>query len=111
MVAFQDVAIGLLQLTHPETYLSISTQNAKAAGTPASAPADPVIEPNDSMTRRSVVAGRAAGVVRAIKFAFAALAAGSRTAPLGDNGQLVRDLAARAAYLYGNDRGSDTRRS
>jgi hypothetical protein len=40
--------------------------------------------------------------MRAFKFAFAALAAGSRVVPLGDNSQLVRDLAAHAASIYGN---------
>jgi hypothetical protein len=41
--------------------------------------------------------------VRALKFTLAALAIGSRTVPLADNRQLVRDLAARAACLYGTD--------
>ena len=41
--------------------------------------------------------------VREVKFTLSALAIGSRTVPLADNRQLVRDLAARAACLYGTD--------
>jgi hypothetical protein len=40
-------------------------------------------------------------LVREFKFILAALAIGSQTVPLADNRQLVRDLAARAAGLYG----------
>jgi hypothetical protein len=36
-------------------------------------------------------------VLRAVKFAFAAVLAGSRTVPLGDNSQVTQELAA-----YGN---------
>ncbi|HWJ34248.1 MAG TPA: hypothetical protein VNR70_03235 [Steroidobacteraceae bacterium] len=108
MVGFQEIAIGLLQLSHPETFVSIGKQNATAAEMPASLPSvsasepalAPVVEPNHSVARRSV--GRAASLMRAFKFAFAALAAGSRVVPLGDNSQLVRDLAAHAASIYGN---------
>ena len=41
--------------------------------------------------------------VRQLKFTLSALAIGSRTVALADNSQLVRDLAARAAYLYGRE--------
>ena len=34
--------------------------------------------------------------VRGLAIAFAALVAGSRSIPLGDNGSLIKDLAARA---------------
>jgi hypothetical protein len=40
------------------------------------------------------VAGRAGGL---LKTAWAALMAGSRTIPFGDNGELFRDLAAQIA--------------
>jgi len=36
-------------------------------------------------------------VASALKLAFAALGAGSRMIPLGDNGAVLRELAARAA--------------
>jgi hypothetical protein len=108
MIRFQDIALGLLHFTNPETFISMSRQNAIAARTAASVAAvATVIEPNDSIAGRS--AGRATGLVRALKFAFAALAAGSRVVPLGDNSQLVRDLAARAASIYGKSGGRDTR--
>jgi hypothetical protein len=42
-------------------------------------------------------------VLRELKFVLSAMAIGSRTVPLADNRQLVRDLAARAACLYGSD--------
>ena len=40
-------------------------------------------------------------LVRALRFALAALGAGSRTVALADNSQVVRDLSARAEFLYG----------
>lgn len=40
-------------------------------------------------------------LVRALRFALAALGAGSRTVALADNSQVVRDLSARAKCLYG----------
>jgi hypothetical protein len=42
-------------------------------------------------------------LVRALQFALAALGAGSRTVALADNSQVVRDLSARAKYLYGSE--------
>jgi hypothetical protein len=47
-------------------------------------------------------AARVAGVLRA---AWAALMAGSRTIPFGDNGVLLRELAARIAASNGRTRG------
>jgi hypothetical protein len=47
-------------------------------------------------------ANLARSLLRGFKFALAALAIGSRMVPLGDNRQLVRDFAARAARLYGD---------
>jgi hypothetical protein len=43
---------------------------------------------------------RAWRFLRELRFVLAALEIGSRTVPLGDNRQLVRDLSARAAALY-----------
>ena len=42
-------------------------------------------------------------LLRDVKFALAALEIGSRTVPLADNRQLIRDLSARAAALYERD--------
>jgi hypothetical protein len=41
--------------------------------------------------------------LRELKFVLAALEIGSRTVPLADNRQLIRDLSARAAELYEAD--------
>jgi hypothetical protein len=46
-------------------------------------------------------ANRFPKILRDIRFAFAALAAGSRTVSMADNRGVVADLAARAASIYG----------
>jgi len=51
---------------------------------------------------RAASAARAAGVFRA---GWAALTTGSRTIPFGDNGALLRDLAARIAASNRRARG------
>jgi hypothetical protein len=95
MTEYQNIAIGLLGLTHPEIYLSGRIQ----AGKPAQ-PATSTFEPVPTQTRRPGPSGPHAGaVVRAAKFAFAALVAGSRAVPLGDNRQLTRELGAYAERL------------
>ena len=40
-------------------------------------------------------------VLRDIRFAFAALAAGSRIVSMADNRAVIADLAARATSIYG----------
>jgi hypothetical protein len=40
-------------------------------------------------------------ILRDIRFAFAALAAGSRIVSMADNRGVITDLAARAASIYG----------
>jgi hypothetical protein len=90
MTEYQSIAIGLLGLTHPEIYLSGRLQADKPAQ-----PASSALEPVPTHTRQPGPSGTHAGaVVRAVKFAFAALMAGSRAVPLGDNGQLMRELGA-----------------
>jgi hypothetical protein len=89
MTEYQSIAIGLLGLTHPEIYLSGRIQ----AGKPAQ-PASPTFAPVPTQARQPGPSGHAGAVVRAVKFAFAAMVAGSRAVPLGDNGQLTRELAA-----------------
>jgi hypothetical protein len=97
MKEFQKIAIGLLGLTHPEMFIPLRKQGAGAAGTPESgcrvqAPAGEPLKYRE---------GRVARILRAMKFTFTALAIGSRTVPLADNSQLLRDLSAHAACLYG----------
>jgi hypothetical protein len=83
MNEFQKIAIGLLGMTNPEVYRlrkSFSDQQTSAAQQP----------PREA---------RAGVLVRAVKFAFAALLAGSRAVPLGDNGRITRELGAYGEHL------------
>jgi len=43
----------------------------------------------------------AATALRAVKFALAALLAGARSIPLGDNGRITRELGEYGAHLKG----------
>jgi hypothetical protein len=93
MTEYQNIAIGLLGLTHPEIYLSLRNSNdnpARAASSTFEQEPGQARQPSPGGTQSSA-AGRA---VRAVKFAFAALVAGSRAVPLGDNSQITRELAA-----------------
>ena len=86
MSEFQKIAIGLLGLTHPEVQqlrLKLSPQSQAESGQQHRKPAD----------------SRPGALLRAAKFAFAALLAGSRAIPLGDNSCVTRDLAAYGARL------------
>lgn len=86
MSEFQKIALGLLHLTNPESFAATIRSSAE----------------RQTAAEGSAVSSRPiAGLVRVLKFTLAALAAGSRTVPLGDNRQLVRDLAVRASCLYG----------
>lgn len=78
MTEFQKIATGLLGLTHPEIYTSFRNRSDK--------------EPPPGPARSNTV-------LRAFKFAFAALVAGSRVVPLGDNSTLTRELGAYGARL------------
>jgi hypothetical protein len=94
MTEYQNIAAGLLGLTHPEIYWSLRKQADKAAQ-PATS-----LEPASMNARQPNSDGKHAGAaVRAIKFAFAALVAGSRTVPLGDNGQITKELGAYGEHL------------
>jgi hypothetical protein len=90
MTEYQNIAIGLLGLTHPEIYWSIRKQADKPAQ-----PASSALQPVPTPARQPSSSGKhSSAAVRAIKFAFAALVAGSRAVPFGDNGQLIRELRA-----------------
>jgi hypothetical protein len=94
MTEYQSIAIGLLGLTHPEIYLSsVRNSNDKSAQTASS-----TLEQEPRQARQPGPSGThssaAVRAVRSVKFAFAALVAGSRAVPLGDNGQLIRELGA-----------------
>jgi hypothetical protein len=90
MTEYQNIAIGLLGLTHPEIYLSLRKQADRQAQPASSAP-----EPGAAASPEPNSSGKpSSAAVRAVKFAFAALVAGSRVVPLGDNGQVTRELGA-----------------
>ena len=93
MTEYQNIATGLLGLTHPEIYWSVRKQAVKPTQqAPSLEPASEALQPNPD--------GKHAGAaVRAIKFAFAALVAGSRAVPLGDNSQLTRELRGYGEHL------------
>jgi hypothetical protein len=90
MTEYQEIAIGLLGLTHPEIYLSVRNGKDKSAQAASSA-----LHSLAMQARQPSPGGaHSSAAFRAVKFAFAALVAGSRAAPLGDNGQLTRELGA-----------------
>jgi len=53
------------------------------------------------MNELNSYANRFQKILRDIRFAFAALAAGSRIVSMADNCGVIADLAARAASIYG----------
>jgi hypothetical protein len=99
MTEYQKIAIGLLGLTHPEIFLS-ARNRPQGPGQPASS-TRPALERQPILKWRPIFSATgASALVRAIKFAFAALLTGSRAVPLGDNGQLIKELGAYGAHLH-----------
>jgi hypothetical protein len=99
MTQFQQIAKGLLGLSHPEIFLSARRKENTPEESQSSAAAEEPTTARDER-RRDGDEPAASGVVRAFKFAFAALLAGSRTVPLGDNRQVTQELGAYGARLY-----------
>lgn len=91
MSELRKIAVGLLSISHPEIYRSRSS---------AGAPAQPTIEPSAPQSPRSRPTA-AATALRGVKFAIAALLAGGRSIPLGDNGRITRELGEYGAHLKG----------
>jgi hypothetical protein len=92
MNELQKIAVGLLSLSHPEIYLS-----GTASGAPAPTTVEaPVLRPTPGSTPTP-----AARALRGLKFALAALLAGARSIPLGDNGRLTRELGEYGTHLKG----------
>jgi hypothetical protein len=81
MTEYQNIAIGLLGMTHPEVQLLTQVRRDEA----------PQGEGGRTSPWRSLI--------RAAKFAFAALLAGSRAVPLGDNRRLIEELGADGVRL------------
>jgi hypothetical protein len=84
MSEFQKIAVGLLGMSHPEIYRfrNLSAEPQTDAGGPAAMKPPP-----------------AAKLLRGVKFALAALLAGARSIPLGDNGRVTRELGEYGAHL------------
>ena len=84
MSEIQKIAVGLLGMSHPEIY---RYRNPSAEGeTAAFGPRAPT---------------PAGTVLRGLKFGLAALLAGARSIPLGDNGRVTRELGEYGAHLRG----------
>jgi len=96
MTEYQKIAIGLLGLTHPEIYLSLQDKSNKPAQSVSPMRQQASTTP---ARRRGLRAKRASAVLRTLKFALAALLAGSRAVPMGDNSQVTKELGAYGAKL------------
>jgi hypothetical protein len=83
MTEYQKIAVGLLSMTHPEIYRSVRLSTLDEELSASNRPRTP----------------RTRALLRALKFGFAALVAGSRAVPLGDNGKITRELGAYGAHL------------
>jgi hypothetical protein len=83
MSEYQKIAVGLLGMSHPEIhrYRNLSEPETVAVGPHAPTPAG--------------------AALRGLKFALAALLAGARSIPLGDNGRVTRELGEYGAHLKG----------
>jgi hypothetical protein len=90
MNEFQKIAIGLLGITHPEIHQLRLKRSLGQQGESTPQP------------QQEATYSRPGALVRAAKFAFAALVAGSRAIPMGDNSCVTHDLAAYGARLRSN---------
>ena len=91
MSELQKIAIGLLGMSHPE----IDRLRSQGAEQPPSMTEQPARKPANSKPTSG------ARVLRGLKFAVAALLAGARAIPLGDNGRVTRELGEYGAHLKG----------
>jgi hypothetical protein len=92
MSEFQKISIGLLSMSHPEIYRSRTLSAEPATAQAGRTALKPAHEPTPAP---------AVSVLRGLKFAFAALFAGARSIPLGDNGRVTRELGEYGAQLKG----------
>lgn len=89
MSELQKIAIGLLSMSHPETHRFRNPDlSSRARRLPEPAQPPTQVPP-------------AVSALRGLKFAVAALFAGARAIPLGDNGELTRELGEFGARLNG----------
>jgi len=104
MTEYQKVATGLLGLTHPEVFLPVRNKAGNPPQPASSTAAKSQLDSRSELDSTSVGAPdpstrQTGALLRSVKFAFAALMAGSRAVPLGDNGGLTRGLVAYAERL------------
>ena len=92
MNEIQKIAIGLLGLSHPEIFRSRMS---------SAEPAQATLGASDLKRTDGSRPRPAAPALRAVRFAFAALLAGARSIPLGDNGRITRELGEYGAHLKG----------
>jgi hypothetical protein len=88
MSEYQKIAVGLLGMSHPEIYLSRNASAQPALPTVPALKGTQGSKPTPAVT-----------ALRAVKFALAALLAGARSIPLGDNGRITRELGEYGTHL------------
>jgi hypothetical protein len=88
MSEYQRIAVGLLGMSHPEIYLSRNASAQPALSTVPALKGTRGSKPTPAVT-----------ALRAVKFALAALLAGARSIPLGDNGRITRELGEYGTHL------------
>jgi hypothetical protein len=91
---YQEIMIGLLGLKHPE--ILIRARPVRETGKKDELPAG-----LGAMSSPPISVGWGLRALQGLRFVLAALVVGSRTVALADNSQLSRDLADRAAVIYG----------
>jgi hypothetical protein len=91
MSEIQKIAVGLLSMSHPEIY-RFRAMSAE--------PAPSTVEPSE-LKQTHGWTPTPATALRGVKFALAALLAGARAIPLGDNGRLTRELGEYGTHLKG----------
>jgi len=90
MSEYQKIAVGLLGMSHPEIHLPRNASAQPALSSVSASKGTHGSKPTPAVT-----------ALRAVKFAFAALLAGARSIPLGDNGRITRELGKYGRHLKG----------
>jgi hypothetical protein len=98
MSEFQKIAIGLLGMSHPEIQRFRSSDIEPETQTVEQPTLQPTHASKPAPGLKSTLASKG---IRGLKFAIAALLAGARSIPLGDNGRLTRELGEYGARLHG----------
>jgi hypothetical protein len=105
MSEIQKIAIGLLGMSHPEIQrfrtsdVDPVTRAVEQATRTVEQPA--LQSTHAPMPARGSKPSLSSKALRGLKFAIAALLAGARSIPLGDNGRVTRELGEYGARLKG----------